>query len=39
MTKILEGPLQNFYFLCRPEIQDGHHHRTNLTLDPMEKIL
>jgi hypothetical protein len=24
----LEGPLQNFCFLCRSEIQDGHHRRT-----------
>ena len=26
------GPLRNFnYFWCWSEIQDGHHHRTNLT--------
>ena len=24
----LEGPLQSFCFLCRSEIQDGHHRRT-----------
>jgi hypothetical protein len=24
----LEGPLQSLCFLCRSEIQDGHHRRT-----------
>jgi hypothetical protein len=24
----LEGPLQGVCFLCRSEIQDGHHHNT-----------
>jgi hypothetical protein len=24
----LEGPLQSYCFLCRSEIQDGHHRNT-----------
>ena len=34
----LEGPLQILCFLCRSEIQDGHHRNTyRLTLDPIGK--
>ena len=33
----LEGPLQNLCFLCRSEIQDGHHAGHRLTLDPKGK--
>ena len=28
-----------YFFLCRSEFQDNHHHRTNFTLVPMGKIL
>ena len=27
----MEGPLQSFCFLCRSEIQEGHHRRTGMT--------
>jgi len=33
----LDGPLQNFNYLCS-DIQDGHHRLINLTLDPIGQI-
>ena len=33
----LEGPLQGVCFLCRSDIQDGHHAGHRLALDPMGK--
>ena len=33
----MEDPLQRFCFICRSEIQDGHHAIHGLTRDPMGK--
>ena len=34
----LEGPLQSFCFICRSEIQDGHHHNTYINIEPYGKM-
>ena len=34
----LEGSLQNVCFLCRSEIQDGHHRRTYINIGPYGKM-
>jgi hypothetical protein len=34
----LEGPLQSVCFLCRCEIQDGHHRRTYINIEPYGKM-
>jgi hypothetical protein len=34
----LEGPLHNFYMLCRWEIQDAHHRRAYINIGPYGKM-
>ena len=36
--KLMECPLPSFCFLCRSEIQDGHHHRTYINIGPYGKM-